>query len=282
MSDALSTVMQFVSNADLPSLPRFQSTLHGQSIEPVPQVPLIFDSGKDQAWVVGPQIFAFVKGVTAERREMIANSALFASLAADATKQRTDVRAWYAAYTNALIRLGWVLQESVQRQFDQEHQGSTVHEAVLEFVAALGVGGTALSLVTATLNAMQKADDNKPWITLFDRQTNSENLTGFQVGLVSQDATSDFQIKLMSFALELKQTNTQVLFLKFDTFGVHMNSVGSTVTVSDSVLREALPAIKERLKLYVRSYVSEVQLPTVKEAPAKAHTAHGACPKPRR
>lgn len=45
----------------------------------------------------------------------------------------------------------------------------------------------------------------------------------------------------MRFSLKLAQTNTQVLFIDFATFGVHMDSIGSTVTVSDAVLKEALP-----------------------------------------
>ncbi len=253
MSITKLTAIQFAQKEELPPI--------SKDIGAVQPPPLTFDPDKDQAWVVGPQIFSFIKGVTAERREMIANSALFASLVADATGKQRESEAWYTTYTNALTRLGWVLQDSTNRHYDQEHKGSTVHEAVLEFVAVLGVGGTALGIVTAALKAMQKVGDNKPWITLFDRQTNSENLTGFQVGLVSQDANADFQIKLMSFTLKLTQINTQILFIKFDTFGVHMDARGSSVTVSDEILREALPALKARLKSYVSSYVSEVELP---------------------
>lgn len=253
MSITAVTAKQFVHVTELPPI--------AKDIGAVQAPTLTFDPDKDQAWVVGPQIFSFLKGVTAERREMIANSALFASLAADATGQKRESEAWYTTYTNALTRLGWVLQESTRRSFDQEHKGSTIHEAVLEFIAVLGVGGTALGIVTAALKAMQKVGDNKPWITLFDRQTNSENLTGFQVGLVSQNANADFQIKLMSFTLKITQTNTQILFIKFDTLGVHMDAVGSVVTVSDAILSEALPALKARLKSFVSSYVSEVELP---------------------
>lgn len=247
------TASKFAREAQLPPVAR--------EITEFEAPPVTFDPSKDEAWVVGPQIFSFVQGVTAERREMISTSALFASLAADAATQGIKSAAWYTAYSNALTNLGWVLQQTTRRSFDQEHTGSKVHEAVIEFIAALGVGGAALTIITAALKAMQKVSDNKPWITLFDRQTRSEDITGFQVGLVEQKAEGDFQVKLMSFSLKLAQINTQVLFIDFATFGVHMDSIGSTVTVSDAVLKEALPALKERLKAYVRSYVSKVKLP---------------------
>jgi len=225
------------------------------------EAPLAFDPLKDQAVVLGPQIFSFVQGVTAEHREMISTSALFASLAADAATQRVKSEAWYAAYANALTNLGWVSQETIRRRFDREHTGLKVHEAVIEFIGALGVGGPALVIISAALKAMQKVDDNKPWITLFDRETRSEDITGFQIGLVEQTAESDFQVKLVSFSLTLARTTTQVLFVDFATTGVHMDSTGSTLTVSDTVLAHAMPALKERLQAYVTSYVREVKLP---------------------
>src|SRR5262245_2500470 len=77
--------------------------------------PVTFNPNKDQAWVVGPQIFSFVRGVTTERREMISISALFASLAADVATDGKKSEAWHTAYSNALTNLGWVLQETTRR-----------------------------------------------------------------------------------------------------------------------------------------------------------------------
>jgi hypothetical protein len=220
-----------------------------------------FDSTKDQALVVGPQLFSFSQGVTAERREMIATSALFASLAADAGADRDNRDAWYNAYSHALTQVGWVLQESTRRSFDREHQGSKVHEAVLEFIGALSVGATALAIIAAALQALKKVDDSKPWITIFDRETASEAFTGFQIGLVSQEAAGAFQVKLTSFALKLDKTRTQILFLDFSTMGLHMDSIASVVTIAEDVLRDVLPDVKQRLKGYIRSYVADVKLP---------------------
>lgn len=253
MSITGATAKQFARSKSLPPTSR--------DIASIQAPPVTFDPDKDQAWVLGPQIFSFVQGVTAARRDMISTSALFASLAADYEAKRSDWKAWFKSYSNSLTHLGWVLQDTTSRSFDHEHTGSKVHQAVLEFVAALGVVGTAAGIVTAALNAMQKVDDNKPWITLFDRQTQSENLTGFQVGLVDQQADAAFQVKLMSFSLKLTQTNTQILFVDFATLGVHMDAIGSVFTVSDAVMGEALPVLKERLKSYVSSYVREIPLP---------------------
>jgi hypothetical protein len=252
---------EFARTASIPAAAIPAAAERGLDLEEIDPAPVSFDPQKDQAWVVGPQIFSFVHGVTTERREMIATSELFASLVADNECTRDQVEKWYSSYSGALTKLGWVIQESARRSFDQEHQGSKVHEAIIGFIATLGVGATALAIITAALKSMQKVDGGKPWITLFDRQTRREEITGFQIGLVDQSAEADFEVKLMSFTLKLGQTKTQVLFIDFATLGVHMDSIGSTVTVAEAVLREAMPTLQNRLKEYVKAYVSEVKLP---------------------
>lgn len=249
------TALRFATEAKLPQL-----GLLGERDLTITLPPVSFDSDKDQALVVGPQLFSFVQGVTPERREMIATSALFASLAADAQTSR-DKPEWRDEYAKALGSLGWTLGENVSRSFDQEHKGSKVHEAVLEFITALGVGGGALALITATLKAMQKVDKDQPWITLFDYQTRVQTIAGFQIGLVDQKPEGDFDVKLVSFTLTVGQTHAQILFLSFDTLGIHMDSIANTVTIAEAVLKDAMPTIQDRLKLYVKRYVTEVKLP---------------------
>lgn len=249
--------IRYVQDAPLPDL-------GGRDIKEIDLPPVSFDPAKDQAWVVGPQLFSFVQGVTAERREMIATSALFASLVADAESSRDKRKQWYDAYAKALTQVGWTLQEGAKRTFSHEHAGSRVHQAVLEFIAALGVAGTTLAVITAALTAMQKVDKDKPWITLFDRQTRQQKITGFQIGLVDQKAEGNFEVRLINFDLKLSQTHTQVLFVDFSTLGVQMTASANTVTVTDAVLKQAMPALQKRLVDYMKTYVTEVKLPPIK------------------
>ena len=48
----------------------------------------------------------------------------------------------------------------------------------MKFIAAPGVGGTAHSMVTAALTAMQEVDAGRPWITLREAHCDQDNLPG--------------------------------------------------------------------------------------------------------
>ena len=255
MSANVATARSFVSTSALPDAPL--------SREGTPAAPaaLDFDPARSEAWVVGTQIFSFVEGVSAERRRAITNSALFASLVANRAQGQSQTEAWFLAYADALNRLGWVTEEQIRREFAQGGTSADVHEAVLEFAAALGVSGGALTLVTAALNAMKKVSGNQPWITLFEKQTHAQDMQGFQIGLVEQEPDGRFQVKLMNFGLSVKQTNVQVLFVKFANFDLRMNSIGRRITIDEDVLGAVTPDLVKRLAAYTRSYIAEVELP---------------------
>lgn len=69
------TAHHFLSTIDLPESPTgFEAIHRGPVID--------FDAQKNQAMVVASDILSFVKGVSAERRQDIANSSLLAQLAA--------------------------------------------------------------------------------------------------------------------------------------------------------------------------------------------------------
>jgi hypothetical protein len=65
----------------------------------------------------------------------------------------------------------------------------------------------------------------------------------------------------MSFALSVKQTNVQVLFVKFANFDLRMNSIGRRITIDEDVLGAVTPDLVKRLAAYTRSYIAEVELP---------------------
>src|SRR5688572_14266498 len=120
-----------------------------------------FKTAKDQAAVVGSEIVSFVSGVTAERREAIANAALLAQLVATkAVPDETNIDAWYRKYFETLKRVGWVVQDYEFKEYEEASQGFEAHQAILD-VAALFMGAAApaaMLVLTTTLKALQSMD----------------------------------------------------------------------------------------------------------------------------
>lgn len=209
-STSLKNARRFVQQADLPEVSRIRSKAV------VDTIPLSFDAEKNEAAVVGSDAISFVSGVTAARREPIVNSSLLTQLV---TKRKVvatiEIYTWYKNYFDVLANIGWVVQQKDFAEFHQESQNFEAHQAVLAVATTLlGAAPTALALVKTTPDALHSMSADKPWITVFNRESHSARTDHFQITLAEQDEAGQFFVTLMAFGLEASSSITQVLFFK--------------------------------------------------------------------
>jgi hypothetical protein len=250
---SISQARSFVDLAELPEPPPIDFDL-AKAPEPA------LDGAKEQAAVVGGEVIAFVKGVTPEQRADIVNASLLAQLVA---KKRVPcpatlgaVTAWYDSYFDTLSNIGFALQDQAFAQYHEKSDSFQAHEAILE-VAAVLMGGSpsALALVHTTLKALQKMGEDSPWITLFNRESQSANTARFQIGLAEADPTHGLLLSLMAFGLEARSRLTQVLFFRFRQNEVTLQHHSSKVTVDAALLGEVRLEIAEKLVDFAHDYV---------------------------
>ena len=177
-------------------------------------------AGAAHASVVGSDVIAFVESVPPEERQDVLNATLFAQLVArrKVAEPRTlgEVRAWYDEYFDALTRVGFVLQHRDFTEYREDSQSFEAHKAILDVAAVLLAGSPgALLLIKSTLEALQTMSADDPWITLFNRESQSANTARFQVSLVERDASAQLLLSLIAFGLEAQHRVTQVLSSSF-------------------------------------------------------------------
>ena len=262
--DSLAKAKNFVGSAQLPAPPR---TMRGAASGPS----VAFDATKDQAAVVGSELLAFVEGVSAEQRQDVANAVLLAQLVAKrgvpAPAGEADLRAWYAAYFDALSNIGFAIQQSDFTRYQKKGRNLEVHEAILEVAAAmLGAAPAALALVTTTLKALQKMSKDSPWIQLFDRESQSANTARFQISAVESDGHQGFRVSSMAFGLDAKSDVTQVLFFKFRSDDVTLFHQDGRATINEAVLAGVRAPIAAKLTAFANEFIKA--LPDNLGAPA--------------
>jgi hypothetical protein len=142
-----------------------------------PAEPIDYDAIKNQALVVGSDVVSFVKGVTAEARQDIANSALLAQLVAKKkVPDSTRIYDWYREYFNALTNVGWIIQDQGFTEYSTSSDEADVNSAILSVAETLlGPGVAALALIRSVLDALKSSSVNSPWIALFDRESRQAN-----------------------------------------------------------------------------------------------------------
>jgi len=250
------SALQFVQTVALPRA----SNLGFESTEDAPALDFDFDAARSQAMIVGSDVVSFVTGVTAERRQDIVQSALLAQLAANKqVPDRTQIFDWYGAYFDVLTNIGWLAQDISFSEFSQDLETLEAHEAILKMATGLlGQSVGALALVKATLDALINTGENKPWITLFNRESKSGKTARFQMMLVDQQASGPFMVHLMAFGFEAKMEVTQVLFFKFRKGDAKIKQHSGKVTIDADVLASVRPVLKTKLAAHAGDFIARL------------------------
>jgi hypothetical protein len=245
----LEDALQFVRSVELPARPATES--------PEAATHPDFNAAQSQALIVGSDIVSFVKGVTEERRRDVVNSTLLAQLVANKRVPKRDaLDDWYRAYFDVLENTGWVVQAKQFSRHVEQSQNFQAHEAIIAIATSLlGPGAAALQIIKATLDALKSMEQNSPWITLFNRESQHASAARFQVTLAEPGKDDDFMVSLLAFALQANADLTQVLFFKFQTNSVDLKYSSGKVTANEAVLTAIREPVEQKLAGFSASYV---------------------------
>jgi hypothetical protein len=246
----------FVKSVDLAGTPR-GIVSQGATTE----TSEVFDKAKSQAQVVGSGVFSFAQGVTAEVREAISDSTLLAQLVAN-KKVNVELAPldWFIAYSEVLQNLGWTMQEGGWSDYTARGTAVEVHEKVIEVMtAALSPSAAALTIITATLNALKAMNPSGSWITIFSRETQKAKIVRFQVGLVEKEESSDVFVSLLACLIEAENNINQVLFFKFKNARASFKADSAKVSINRAALTNLGPTIRNKIRAYQTDYLSSIQ-----------------------
>ena len=198
--------------------------------------------------------------MTPEQRRDIVNALLLAQLVAKkalpAPKNLDELSTWYDRYYEVLANIGFVIQETEFRHYEDEGKGFEGHEAVLEVAATFfgGAAPAALTVLKSVLAALSKVGDKQPWITLFNRESHSAGAARFQVSAV--DLAGDGTLVMLgSFGLEATDDLTQVLFFKLHSNQVKIRYNASKVSINAQVLEAVRDQIAKKLAGIASEYI---------------------------
>ena len=250
-----SRAREFVKSLSLPEPPPVNFN--------IAKAPTTFDAAKDEASVVGSDVIAFVKGITPEARGDIVNATLLAQLVAK--KKNPDVTSlqrvgeWYDTYFDTLSQIGFVIQDKGFAEYQEKSDTFDAHEAIIEVATTLLAGAPgALALIKTTLGALQKLSADSPWITLFNRESQSAKTARFQISLVEPDDNARLLLTLIAFGLEAKSTLTQVLFFKFHKNDVTLRHNSGKVTIDAALLAAVRDQVSGKLVAYVSDFIKKL------------------------
>jgi hypothetical protein len=242
---------QFVARCELPPVPTSRLAIAKDIFD--------LDPAKSQAAIVGSDLTAFVEGVSVDCRDDVMNASLLGQLVAKKRVPSPSTldqwKQWYDAYFDAMTQVGFAIAEQGFDDYAKRTDTFEAHEAILEVATAL-LGGvpTALAAITATLTALKKLDENSPWLTLFNRESQRANTARFQVTVADEQAGKP-TVSLLSFSLQATTKLTQVLFFKFRSNDVALQYHFAKVSIQRDVVASVRAQVAQKLSAHASEYI---------------------------
>jgi hypothetical protein len=248
---AVQNALGFVETAELPR-PRRRIALTEAAAE---TPPLNLDQ-LPPGMVSGNTLFDFSAAASVNVKAGVSLAMLFAGQTADAAmKEGDDEDDRFAAYKTNLGKLGFTIAQSAVTASKFKKQGLFVHKAIIPFLT-IALGGAGVGpVILAALNNLQEIDKDKPWITLFDRESRKFETRELHFAAVSTDAVNT-SVRHVIARFKVEQTETNILFLKVTDMTAEFESATTTMSANNSLLAVLEPHLRKRMEDSILQFIA--------------------------
>lgn len=164
---------------------------------------------------------------------------------------------WLAAYQTSLGQLGFSVGGTAMQQSRFSKKGLLVHKAIIPFLT-IALGGAGVGpVILAALNGLKDMDQDRPWITLFDRESRRSETRELHFAAVSSDATTT-TIRHVIARLAYRLTTTNILFVKVDDIAAEFESATTHIIGNNQLLAAVAPTLRQRMATDIGAYIASV------------------------
>ncbi len=210
------------------------------------------------ALAVGQNLVEFGPGAEPALRPVVTDALLLAQLAADKADANTPEE-WYEAQRSVLSNIGFLSSGLTRTTQDFSTTKGDLHEAILPLITAAFAGAAIPAIILETLGQLSAASENRPWIQLFERESRRFGARQFQVSLV--EGTPQTQsLTMLGFALEITQSETQVLFFRHADETAAVERIEGRFTAENRTLTEIAPDLAAKLTERRQAYLKALEI----------------------
>ncbi|KWS11718.1 hypothetical protein AL064_11310 [Pseudomonas syringae pv. syringae] len=209
-------------------------------------------SGNEGAVVAG-SLLAFASGISAQSKQDVMNSFLFATLVANkAFSSETQGDQWYDKFNEVLSKVGWLSTQWSYARYRATQQRFTMDEVGLEILgsaitAAALPGPASLLMLKVAADAIAALKAKKEPLRLFENQTKSHRGGSFRIAscIESEDNIVSLAMAAVSFQADSDVTN--VLFWEWQDTSVQTWKGEDSLLLNTALYARHRDLIQQRL-----------------------------------
>ncbi|EKG35027.1 MULTISPECIES: hypothetical protein [Pseudomonas] len=222
-------------------------------------------SGNEGAVVAG-SVLAFPNGMSAQSKQDVMNSFLFATLVANkAFSSETQGDQWYDKFNEVLSKVGWLSTHWNYARYRATQQRFTMDEVGLEIlgsaIAAAALPGPAsVLMLKVAADAVAALQARKEPLRLFESQTKAHRGGSFRIAscIESEDSIVSLAMAAVSFQADSDVTN--VLFWEWQDTSVQTWKGEDNLLLNTALYARHRELIEQRLGDNVSNAIAEYEI----------------------
>lgn len=208
-------------------------------------------------------MLSFSDDLPPSARGAVAFSLLLAQEAAKADPVAADPDLWVERHDMVLRSLGWVSTGGATQFTHYEKSNLSVHQSILPLLtAALGPAAAAGALIVTGLAQLQKIDKDKPWITLFDRETRRFDHSEYRF-VTAESHAGGVLLRMAAFRFTASSNRIQVLFFKTKDVDVDFTVATRTLSADAGLLESLRAPLEAKLVDRAKNLIESIDLPEI-------------------
>jgi len=221
-------------------------------------------SAKDEkvsGFIAGGNMVAFPDDIPSASRSAVTLSLLLAQEAAKGDPVAISPDLWVERHDMVLRSLGWVSTGGATQYTEYKKVNLSVHQAILPLLAAaLGPAATAGALIITGLTQLQEIDKDKPWITLFDKESRRFDHSEYRF-VTAEKQDSSILLRVVAFRFAAKAQRFQVLFFKTKDVEIEFTVATRTLAANTDMLEKLRIPLEAKLEDRANQLINAIDLP---------------------
>jgi len=211
---------------------------------------------------LGSQVAEFSPGIGNEQRSDIVNSFLVAQLAANSLLASVGGNSadWYERYFFVLANSGWRVDRPPPVTHTLAMAPDEVYRELIPIVSAALGDLAAHSTIMSALRGLATMAHDRPWITLFQRESSRATANQFQIAYVDAKAGTEPDAVMTDFDLTASERVTQVLFFRSSSANATLRHSTARLAINRPVFDRVKPLVEERIREQLGAYLAAVEL----------------------
>ncbi len=216
--------------------------------------------GAAAAFVDAGSAVTFVEGISVERQNDVLDSTLLAQLAANKKYDRErQTEQWYGYYREVLENLGWVVGGFGFQRYEASGTSVRMDKAALEIIKAAATGNE-LAILTAALDALDKANPDSDQIVLFDANGSQGEGGNFQLATAQQDTSGNVAMALGAFYFKADEHKGRFLFWSWSTQSINFYFSTQRVVLNERIYATVRQAVIDKLGRTRQDFVAGIDI----------------------